>query len=510
MKRVFSLILLFLGFIFLVFGIYINTKFHSVEIELGDVITKEKFISYGTTNINIDLSNIKNDTVGEYSVPVQYMFLKYNLSVKIVDKKSPQLEVKDVSESLNYSFNIKDFIVNASDESDYDITYSGNIDTSKYGEYDIVITAKDIYDNTSEAKAKLYIGWLKKDYSIEYGNKINAKDLVYDEKDKNTILQSDLDEINASGVGVYYLTSTKDDCEEKIKIEITKDVTPPELVLKSVTIYFGKKINSVNDFVSKATDKSGKVTLNLLTKIDYNKIGKQKITIEAVDIENNKVTKETTLNIIKDTAGPKISGLSKLTVNKGTTINYEKGVSSYDDNTGKCEFSVDNSKVDTSKYGTYHAIYTSSDSLGNKTTAKRVIIVNHDASDTNKMVKSIADTLSSDAEKIRDYVRNNIKYNTNWGGSDPIWYGLTNKVGNCYVHAKIFEALLKAKGYETKLIWTTDKTHYWNMVVLNGKWVHMDSTPSSRHNKYSIMNDEKRYERLQGRNWDRSLWPKAE
>ena len=144
-----------------------------------------------------------------------------------------------------------------------------------------------------------------------------------------------------------------------------------------------------------------------------------------------------------------------------------------------------------------------------KTTEKRIIVVNHDKNDTNDLVKSAASSLSSDAETIRDYVRK-IKYSTNDGGSDPVWQGLKNKSGNCIVHAYVFDALLKQKGYTTKIIWTTDKTHYWNMVYLNGKWVHMDSTPTSRHNKYSIMNDDMRYERLQGRDWDRNAWPKAE
>ena len=55
-----------------------------------------------------------------------------------------------------------------------------------------------------------------------------------------------------------------------------------------------------------------------------------------------------------------------------------------------------------------------------------------------------------------------------------------------------------------------DKTHYWNLVYLNGKWVHMDSTPGVRHERYSIMNDELRYETLSGRDWDRNQWPVCE
>jgi transglutaminase-like putative cysteine protease len=120
----------------------------------------------------------------------------------------------------------------------------------------------------------------------------------------------------------------------------------------------------------------------------------------------------------------------------------------------------------------------------------------------------VASGLSGDAVYLRNWVRNNIGYNSNWGGDDPVWYGLKNRTGNCYVHAKCLDALLKAHGYETQLIWVTDKSHYWNLVKIDGQWKHLDSTPGSRHSKYyQPMNDEQRYSCLQGRDWDRTQWP---
>ena len=48
---------------------------------------------------------------------------------------------------------------------------------------------------------------------------------------------------------------------------------------------------------------------------------------------------------------------------------------------------------------------------------------------------------------------------------------------SCFArHGKLFEthshiaALLKEKGFETQLIWAKDKTHYWNIVKIDGKW----------------------------------------
>ena len=511
-KKKKALIICFLSFgvVILLIGGYFLTKFKNATIELGNEISISDFIRYGSIeNVNIDLSKVNKDKVGEYDVKLKYLFFKYGLKLKIQDTLPPEIEVQNIYKQLGYKVDVNDFIIKKEDQSEFNVEIIDIPELLNYGDYSVNIIAKDIYNNETRKECTLSIGWVKKEVTIEVGNDIKIADLVYDIKDKDTISQKDLDEINKKREGTYFIKSNKDGSEIEIKIEKTKDITPPELVLKKVTIYEGKKVG-INDFISKVSDKGSKVTTNMLSTIDFKKIGKQVIKIEASDEDNNKTVRETELNIIKDTVGPKISGLSKITVDKGSKINYNKGVSAYDDNFGSCEYNVDSSNVNINKQGTYYAIYTSIDKLGNKTTSKRVVIINHDQSDTKALVKKVADGLSSNVEEIRNYVRNNIKYNTNWGGSDPIWYGLNNKVGNCLVHASIFEALLKEKGYSTKLIWTTDKTHYWNMVYLNGKWVHMDSTPGTRHTKYSIMNDEQRHEILQGRDWNRSLWPKAE
>lgn len=510
MKKIISIILMIIFGILLLSGVYFLTKFKDSIIELGNDVTQNDFIRYGTNkNIKIDLSKVDKEKVGEYFVNIKYFIFNYQKKVTIKDTTPPIIEVKEIYKSPNYQVDVNDFIEKVDDQSEYQIDITKDIDTSDFGDYEVTITGEDIYHNKTVKKTILHIAWVKKEYYIEEGNILKREDLVHNKEDINTINQSDIDKINKGEVGEYHLNSTKNNKTIDVKIMKTEDKTPPELVLKSVTIYKGKKIKSTNDFIKSVKDKVSKVDIKMITSINYDNIGEQKIEIMATDAKGNSITKETTLKIIKDTKGPKISGLSKITVNKNSKIDYKKGVSSFDDNDGKCDFTVDSSKVNTSKQGTYYAYYTSVDKTGNKTTSKRVIVVNHDKEDTNNLVKSVASTLSSNAETIRDYVRKNIKYNTNSGGSDPIWYGLTNKVGNCIVHAYVFDALLKNKGYSTKIIWTTDKTHYWNMVYLNGSWKHMDATPGSRHSKISIMSDEERHSTLQGRDWNRSLWPEA-
>lgn len=492
--------------------IYFGFKFKSVNIEIGDKLPKsDSFIRYGIKNgITVDFKNVNVNKVGSYFVKLKYAFVNLNLKVNVKDTKSPLLECQNIYKPLDYEFKIDDFVTKVEDSSEYTLFYDGNFDVKAYGEYPLTIIAKDEYGNKSECLTNLFISWTKTSYQIEMGNILKREDLVFNKNDIGTINQKDIDLINDGAEGKYIVTSIKDNIRRDIHILKTEDKTPPTLILKKVTIYKDRKINSINDFVNKAYDKVSKVTLKLLTTINYNKIGEQEIKIEASDAKGNKVVGKTVLNIIRDTQGPKIQGLSKITVNKNTLIDYKKGVSAYDDNFGASTFTVDSSNVDVSKYGTYYAVYISTDKLGNTTNAKRIISVNHDKDDTNALVKSIASTLSSDLLSLRNYSRNTIGYIHNSGGGDPVWYGLTNKRGDCIVHAYVLDALLKEKGYTTKVIWVTDKSHYWNLVYYNGKWVHIDSTPGTRHTKYDIMNDNKRYETLQGRDWDRSLWPKAE
>ncbi|MBO4537765.1 MAG: hypothetical protein J5694_02745, partial [Erysipelotrichaceae bacterium] len=94
-----------------------------------------------------------------------------------------------------------------------------------------------------------------------------------------------------------------------------------------------------------------------------------------------------------------------------------------------------------------------------------------------------------------------------WGGSDPVWYGLTKRYGNCYVRSSIMRLVLNKLGYSNKLIHTVHKKHYWNLVKINGVWRHMDATPNQL---LGPVGDEEKYNFLinrYGEAWDASQWP---
>ena len=234
---------------------------------------------------------------------------------------------------------------------------------------------------------------------------------------------------------------------------------------------------------------------------------------ELVDINGNKTEATAILTIKKDNDGPVISGLKEIIVAKYANIDYYSGVSANDKKDGKCEVIVDSSNVNTSVAGTYYATYSAQDTKGNRTTSKRKIVINHDQADTNSKMDEFYNNYCAgkDPVGIASAVREYIKYNSNWGGDDPIWYGLTEGKGNCYVHASVLKRALEKAGYQNRIIYLTDQSHYWNLVYVNGVWRHLDGTPSANHTLGLLTDEQKLADPgVHKKTWNREAWPAAE
>ena len=143
-----------------------------------------------------------------------------------------------------------------------------------------------------------------------------------------------------------------------------------------------------------------------------------------------------------------MSGLGDKTVAKNSSIDYLSGVKATDARDGNCEVTVDSSNVNLGVAGTYYATYSSRDKKGNTTTKKRKIVVKHNQDDTNAKFNEFYNNYlaGKDIVGMAGAIRNQIKYSSNWGGDDPVWYGLTEGRGNCYVHALIMQKALNKAG----------------------------------------------------------------
>ncbi|MBQ4600994.1 MAG: transglutaminase domain-containing protein [Oscillospiraceae bacterium] len=490
-------------------------KFQDVTIELGQPMPAlEAFLTEHADPEKVSMVTLESELdltkFGELAVTLDHHGARETVKLTVADTTAPQITLQDLVRDIRYVPDPADFVAESFDLSETTLSFAKEIPAPEnYGDTAVEVVITDAAGNTASATATLSYVWLIDQFTLEYGDTLEKADVLMDpQKDADLLPQEQLDAVNAGGVGTYTLTSTDKGQVNTCTVTVV-DTTGPELEVQDVERYVGGRSVKLEDFLVSATDLSGEVTTALLTEPSMKKVSNQTIQIQATDIYGNTTVKEATLHIVADTSSPNFSGVSSLTVEKHSKPDFAEGVTAYDTKDGNVEFTYDASKVDTSKPGTYYVTYKAVDSSGNTTTHRRKVTVNHDAEDTAALVAKMAEKCDSDAESIRDFVREYISYSTNWGGDDPVWYGFKNRSGNCYVHAKCLQDMLEYRGYSTKLIWVTDKSHYWVLVYIDGHWRHIDATPGVRHTKYSLMTDEQRHETLQGRDWDRDNWPEA-
>ncbi|MCD7751943.1 MAG: hypothetical protein LUI10_09440 [Lachnospiraceae bacterium] len=501
---------------------YLQPKFQDYTIELGtetvsitDFMTE--YANASRVSFVTDPTSIDIDHVGDTQITFLHGKKEETVTLHVVDTTAPTVEFLDEMEvTIDYVPDAEDFVISVEDYAETTISfaehYSSVVDT--YEDRVLTVNVTDESGNVTSQDCTLIYTWMVDSYEMEYGEHVTKQDLLTAQgRGMSLINQVDLNNINVSGVGEYTVSSTSGSKTLTCTITVV-DTTPPELTLKEASVYLNKTV-SVDSFIESVTDLSGVAEVRLTEEPDTSVSGAFTVTIEAEDIYGNVTSAETTLRVKKDDVPPVISGLTTLTLAKHSSApNYLSGVSANDATDGACTVSYNDSGVNYDVAGTYYVTYTASDTSGNVATKKRTVVISHDSEDTAALVASIASSLSNDVKSIADYVRSNVSYNHSYGGDDPVWYGfVSNKAGNCYVHAMCLKAILDYKGIESQLIWTTNKTHYWLIVNVNGTWKHVDATPMSgtiREACKQLMNDQQRLATLSGRTWDTSLWPACE
>lgn len=522
-KKVIKAIAIILGIIILICVailayLIINPKFKDIQIELGtEEIKIEDFLTLpiykNGAEFVTDISQIDLTQVDEYKIKLQYRGKEQTVKLTIADTTPPEVTTQNITKYIDYEINPEDFIAEKNDKSEMTVELVEAPQIAEFGDYNITIKVKDAQGNETIKSCILTITWIRPEIHLELGTELTLADIIFDvDEYGENVSEEDLANVNTLVIGEYIVNAERDGMQYQTKI-IVQDTTPPTLELQDVTIYDNETISDYTRFIRNVSDASGEPTTALKTTIDYSIVGTQSVVIEAVDINGNRVEQTAILTITKDNDGPVISGLTSLSVAKYGTVNYYSGVSAYDRKDGYCEVTVDSSRVNTSVAGTYYATYTASDTKGNTTTETRRIIVEHNAEDTTQKFDEFYNNYlaGKDPVGMASAIREQITYSSNWGGSDPVWYGLTEGRGNCYVHARIMQRALQKAGYSNQIIYLTDESHYWNLVNINRVWRHIDATPSVNHTLGLLTDAQKLADAgLHGKTWDVTKWPAAE
>lgn len=489
--------------------------FKDVTVELGtESLSIDAFLLDPAQKSNAafvsDVRLLDLGKVGTTAVTLRRGQTVQTVNLTVQDTTAPQVEfLSTYTVPLDASPAPEDFIIAVTDASPVTVSFvTPPTEADDHSDQAVTVQVTDAYGNCATGTCTLRFDWIRSEVVLELGEELTRAHILLDpEKDGALISQEAINEVNLGGIGKYSLTVQSGSSSRTCSITV-QDTLAPTLELKEVSIYPDRTC-SLEDFILVAADASGEVELELLSDLPFGTEGDHVVKIKATDKNGLSVTAQTLLRIHKDITPPNIYGLFTMELKANSEApDYMKNIFAKDQVDGYTAVTFDSSAVDLTRAGIYQVVYTSSDSTGNVTTQTRKVVVKPDYTDTKKLIEDIASGFDkTDPETLRDFIRNNIAYVPTWGGEDPVAFGFTNWYGNCYVHALCLQALLDYYGYETELIWVTNKTHYWLIINLDGTWYHIDGTPGNTHTRYSLMTNEQRLATLRGRYWDTSLWP---
>ncbi len=494
--------------------------FHDLTVELGtESIGIDDFLNENANpdkaGFDTDPSTISLETVGKTRIRLSYGKKIETVTLTVVDTTAPKVKfAKSITRDVDYKPDPNDFIESVEDFSETTASFVSKINpTGEYEDFEVEIVVTDASGNETKGKSVLKYIWIKDEYILELGDKLSVTDLLLSKKaNKNLIDQEDIDKINESGVGEYEIKSTFQGKTATCKV-IVKDTVAPTLKVHDVYLYEWETCTQ-EDFIDVDWDVSEVTEVTMTGDIKFGTIGTYPVKFVSKDPSGNETKASVNLVVKEDDVGPQISGLWDMSVDKYTSPDFMSGVYAYDAKFGECSVTCDSSAFNSDKAGTYYIRYTSQDPMGNTTFVKRTVTVNHDSEDTNELVRQMAAQCGSDLVSIKNFVCNTIAYGPSDGGSDPVWYGFTQKSGDCVVHAYCLLRLLQVKGYSAQIIGFPRSGgvpgHYWCLVMTGSGWMHIDATPGI-HQTYDLMNDAQRYATLVNngvqRDWNRSAYP---
>lgn len=266
------------------------------------------------------------------------------------------------------------------------ITYEGEVDTSKEGNYKVKYTAVDnnnfhvskevnikiVSDDTVtiEASDKEILQFEKFDYLdgvIAYNKDGLINEITYNGK------------VDTSKEGIYEVTYKVNyndkDYTKKINVTVIKNEKPIINASDKETTK-GREINLLDGVT--ATDKEdGDLTSNITYEggANFNEIGDYRITYKVKDSHGQETSKDVLIKVLKDEVP--VINVKDRSINLNSEFNPLDGVTATDKEDGDLTSKITyNGEVDTSSIGTYNIKYSVTDSAHNKVEKEIKVTVN--------------------------------------------------------------------------------------------------------------------------------------
>ncbi|WP_459128632.1 G5 domain-containing protein [Guggenheimella bovis] len=456
----------------------------NVTIEVGEssIDIKDFLLDQKEQAVFLKVPEIDFSKPGTYELTVHAGPRDYNTSLTIKDTIPPTLEVKDLTVPIKTELEAEDFIVKSEDLTPltFELVWSG--DASKPGEHDVKLIATDLGNNKAEQAAKVRFVSVVDKIEAECGElkKLEPMDFVLGGTLGDIKFITDITKINLNKVATTKVEVIYNGTHVFIPV-IIKDTSSPKGDAVAVKAYQGQKI-SANQFVTNIKDNSN-VKVYFGSKPNVNSIGTQKVSVILEDEGKNQTKLSSSLTIERDNVAPVIKGARNIRVTSTSGANLRNGVYAIDNVDGRLAVSVDSSRVNVNKEGTYTLIYSTQDRNKNKAVKQVTVTVDFitpyapSGSTGSAALDNLCDrilsrlvnndmSVSSKMRKIYGWTSGNIAYSGSASKAmiPSAIQGLTTRRGNCYTRANVLRALFARIGVGSSLGQEYRGMHAWAQI----------------------------------------------
>ena len=452
-----------------------------------------------------DKSPVKGWTKVRYNNLTGYAYTKWLVMGETPDTpdtdEAPVITCKDeLKVTVGDKLSLTDLNLAVKDKEDGDLTDKAQIDTSKVdtskiGEYEIKITVEDSKGNKAEKVVKVIVQQKddsapviksKDELTLTVGDKLSIADLdlaVNDREDGDLTdkAQVDLSKVDTSKAGIYQITITVKDSfgnetTKTVKVTVKEKVVKPEvneaptITADDLTLYTGDEFSK--DMLNiKAKDREdGDLTdkVEISGKVDTSKVGEYELTLTVKDSKGAKAEKKVVVTVKEKVVKPEVNEAPVITANDVTikcgdklskTMFNAKANDAEEGDITK-DLTIDTSKVNTNKVGTYDVYLAVKDSKGAKAekTVKVTVKSTKPTLKADNVTITEGDTLKETAFNIvaRDCEGNGIKYNidksevnTSKAGTYKVKISATDKWGNTTsIEVTVIVKAVEVQGYD--------------------------------------------------------------
>ncbi|NLX63430.1 MAG: transglutaminase [Clostridiaceae bacterium] len=438
-----------------------------------------------------DMTGINLNEPGIHDIEVRSGKKTYRVKLEIKDTIPPDAEIEMVDIYESRTVEPHEFIKSVKDATEVTITYKTEPDYGRTGSQQVVLILEDMSGNKSEYQAVLRISKVKRIAEVDISE--GRFDVGIFLKEQKDIVDAEIvDTLFPDTLGVFPVKIRVGDTVYDSAVEIVDKIPP---VAKAVNRKFWTVDDfSAMDFVEDIVD-STKVTARFEKEPDLTQVGDQTVSIILTDEGGNETKLEAILTLEVDTEPPRIYGVQDTVVYLNTPVAYKKGVYVIDNRDTDIEVSVDSSRVNIKKEGSYKVIYTAVDASGNRATREVTYTVKEKPADlidpaiVEEMAREILDkiitedmTMREKALAIYKYVNKNVYYLSGRHSDDLIteaYYALKKDPGDCYTFFAASDLLLNMAGIPNirveRLRYEGETNHYWHMINCGDGWYHFDA-----------------------------------